>query len=94
MHDLLLDHQGDLGPRDLLAYAEQLDLDLDRLRDELQGQVHAPRIEEDVDSADISGVTGTPTFFVNGKRHEGAYDIDSLSAAVKAAGARSAIAPR
>jgi Na+/H+ antiporter NhaA len=93
MHDLLLDHQGDLKPRDLLSYAEQLDLDLDRFRDELQRQAHAPRIEEDVDSADISGVTGTPTFFVNGKRHEGAYDIDSLSAAVKAVGARSAIAP-
>ena len=41
---------------------------------------HAPRVEEDVDSADLSGVTGTPTFFVNERRHDGAYDIDSLSA--------------
>lgn len=94
MHDLLLDHQGDLKPRDLVAYAEQLDLDLDRFRDDLAGHAHAARIEEDVDSADISGVTGTPTFFVNEKRHEGAYDIETLSSAVKAAGARSAIAPR
>jgi Na+/H+ antiporter NhaA len=93
MHDLLLDHQGDLKPRDLVAYAEQLDLDLDRFRDDLEGHDHAARIEEDVDSADISGVTGTPTFFVNEKRHEGAYDIETLSSAVKAAGARSAIAP-
>jgi Na+/H+ antiporter NhaA len=91
MHDLLLDHQGDLQPRDLLTYAEQLGLDLDRFRDELQRHIHAPRVEEDVDSADISGVTGTPTFFVNEKRHEGAYDIDTLSAAVRAAGARSAL---
>jgi Na+/H+ antiporter NhaA len=93
MHDLLLDHQGDLKPRDLLAYAERLDLDLDRFRDDIERHAHAPGIEEDVDSADASGVTGTPTFFVNEKRHDGAYDIDSLSAAVRAAGARSAIAP-
>jgi Na+/H+ antiporter NhaA len=92
MHDLLLERQDDLRPSDLLAYAEQLGLDLDRFEDELRRHVHAPRIEEDVDSADISGVTGTPTFFVNGKRHEGAYDIASLSAAVKAAGARSTLA--
>jgi Na+/H+ antiporter NhaA len=93
MHDLLLDHQGELKPRDLQTYAERLDLDLDRYRDDLGRHAHAPRIEEDVDSADISGVTGTPTFFINGRRHDGAYDIDTLSAAVRAAGGRSAIAP-
>ncbi len=93
MHDLLLDHQGELRPRHLHAYAQQLDLDADRFRDDLQRNAHAPRVEEDVDSADSSGVTGTPTFFVNERRHEGAYDIATLSAAVKAAGARSAITP-
>jgi Na+/H+ antiporter NhaA len=93
MHDLLLDHQGELRSRDLHAYAQQLDLDSDRFREDLQRHVHAPRVEEDVDSADISGVTGTPTFFVNERRHDGAYDIGTLSAAVRAAGARSAIAP-
>jgi len=93
MHDLLLDHQDALRPSDLLGYAEQLNLDLDRFEDELRRHAHAPRVEGNVDSADMSGVTGTPTFFVNEKRHEGAYDVDSLSAAVKAAGARSAIAP-
>jgi Na+/H+ antiporter NhaA len=92
MHDLLLDHQGELRPRDLHAYAQQLELDPDRFRDDLQRNAHAPRVEEDVDSADSSGVTGTPTFFVNDRRHDGAYDIETLSAAVKAAGARSAIA--
>jgi Na+/H+ antiporter NhaA len=93
MHDLLLDHQGDLKPSDLTAYAEQLDLDLDRYREDLQRHAHASRIEEDVDSADLSGVTGTPTFFVNERRHDGAYDIETLSAAVRAAGARAVIAP-
>ncbi len=93
MHDVLLDHQGELLPRHLHAYAQQLGLDPDRYHDDLQRHAHAPRIEEDVDSADISGVTGTPTFFVNERRHDGAYDIETLAAAVKAAGARSAITP-
>ena len=93
LHDLLLDHQGELRFRDLVAYAEQLELDLDRFQDELHRHTHAPRIEEDVDSADSSGVTGTPTFFINQRRHDGAYDINTLSAAVRAAGARSVIAP-
>ncbi len=94
MHDLLLDHQGALRLDDLEGYAERLDLDLDRFRDELNRHAHAPRIEEDVDSADGSGVTGTPTFFVNDRRHDGAYDVATLSAAVRAAGARSVIASR
>ena len=51
------------------------------------------RIAEDVDSADLSGVSGTPTFFVNGRRHHGAYDIATLSAAVRAARGRAALAP-
>jgi Na+/H+ antiporter NhaA len=93
MHDLLLDHQGDLRPLDLYEYAGRLGLDLDRFREDLRRHAHAARVEEDVDSADVSGVTGTPTFFVNERRHDGAYDIATLSAAVKAAGARSAIAP-
>lgn len=91
MHDALLDHQDDLRPRDLFAYAEQLGLDVERFRDDLQRQRWASRIEEDVDSADMSGVTGTPTFFINGRKHDGAYDIGALSAAVRAAGARAAI---
>jgi protein-disulfide isomerase len=49
-------------------------------------------VAEDVDTADLSGVTGTPTFFVNGRRHYGAYDIHALSAAVRVAGARAALA--
>jgi Na+/H+ antiporter NhaA len=91
MHDVLLEHQDDLRPRDLLAHAEQLGLDVERFRDDVQRQRWAPRIEEDVDSADMSGVTGTPTFFINGRKHDGAYDIGALSAAVRAAGARAAI---
>jgi protein-disulfide isomerase len=93
MHDLLLDNQGALRVRDLLAYAEQLELDVDRLRDHMHRRKGANRIAEDVDSADLSGVSGTPTFFINGLRHNGSYDLPTLSAEVKAARARALVAP-
>ena len=51
----------------------------------------AAHVAEDVDSADLSGVSGTPTFFVNDKRHYGAYDIDALTEAVRSARARAFI---
>ena len=88
MHDLLLDNQDALGWRDLLGYAARLGLDVDRFEDDLRTRIGAGRIAEDVDSADLSGVSGTPTFFVNALRHYGAYDVATLSAAVKAARAR------
>jgi Na+/H+ antiporter NhaA len=93
MHDLMLVHQGDLEPHDLARYAGELGLDVERFNEELRTQEHAGRVAEDVDSADLSGVTGTPTFFLNGSRHIGAYDIASLSAAVRAARGRAALAP-
>ena len=90
MHDLLLDHQEDLTPRDLVGYAERLGLDTDAFLDELRHHVHADRVALDVASADRSGVSGTPTFFVNGRRHHGAYDAASLRAAIKVARVRRA----
>ena len=92
MHDLLLTHQDALGAADLVGYAEQLGLDADRFSNDLSEHIGARRVAEDVDSADLSGVSGTPTFFINGQRHYGAYDIDTLSAAVRAAGARAFLA--
>src|ERR1700760_2908646 len=88
MHDLLLDHQGALTIKDLVGYAEQLELDTDRFRTDLRQHAGAGHVAEDVDSADLSSVSGTPTFFINGMRHYGAYDIDSLSAAVRVARGR------
>jgi Na+/H+ antiporter NhaA len=93
MHDLLLDHQDALGMDDLLGYAEQLGLDVERFEEDLRTRVGARRVAEDVDSADLSGVSGTPTFFINGIRHYGAYDIATLSGAVKAARARELVRP-
>ena len=92
MHDLLLAHQDALRPSDLIAYAEQLELDVERFTNHLREQAGAARVAEDVDSADMSSVSGTPTFFINGRRHYGAYDIATLSAAVRAAGARASLA--
>ena len=87
LHDLLLAHQDALNPDDLVAYAEELGLDTERFMDDLSEHRSAARIAEDVDSADLSGVSGTPTFFINGRRHHGSYDISTLSGAVRVAGA-------
>jgi Na+/H+ antiporter NhaA len=91
MYDMLLSHQDALGVRDLIRYAEELGLDVDRFRGYLRKSKGAGRIAEDVDSADVSNVSGTPTFFINGRRHYGAYDVETLSAAVRAARVRAAV---
>jgi Na+/H+ antiporter NhaA len=91
MHDALLDHQDALRPADLVRYAGQIGLDSERFAGDLRKRVGSGRVAEDVDSADLSSVSGTPTFFINGQRHYGAYDIATLSAAVKAARAQAVI---
>jgi Na+/H+ antiporter NhaA len=85
MHDKLLDHQDELTAPDLTRYAQELGLDVDRLGEELRRHEHAARVADDVATADESSVAGTPTFFINGRRHQGAYDIDTLTAAVRKA---------
>jgi Na+/H+ antiporter NhaA len=92
MHDVLLSHQDHLDEEDLTGYATDLGLDARKFLDDLHHNTGAAQIAEDVDSAELSGVSGTPTFFVNGRRHHGAYDIATLSAAVRAAGARANVA--
>ncbi len=94
MHDLLLDHQDALEPSDLLAYATRLGLDVERFEQDLAAHAQAARVADDVDSADLSGVSGTPTFFINGRRHYGAYDLATLSDAVRLAGARAVLLPQ
>jgi Na+/H+ antiporter NhaA len=88
MHDKLLSSQDELTPRDLKRYAEELGLDVERLWDELRRREHADRVADDVTSADTSGVAGTPSFFINGRRHQGTYDVQTLTAAVRAARSR------
>jgi protein-disulfide isomerase len=91
MYEQLLTHQDALSRDDLVGYAAELGLDTDRFANDLDEHAGAARIAEDVDSADLSGVSGTPTFFINDRRHYGAYDIDTLSAAVRTAGARAIV---
>ncbi|HJY74602.1 MAG TPA: Na+/H+ antiporter NhaA, partial [Streptosporangiaceae bacterium] len=85
MHDQLLDHQGALTAKDLIRYAGQLGLDTEQFTADLRGHAGEAKITADLDSADLSGVSGTPTFFINGKRHHGAYDIATLSDVVRSA---------
>jgi Na+/H+ antiporter NhaA len=91
MHDLLLDHQDALQPRDLIGYADSLGLDTPRFAADLRKHAGMAHVTEDLESADLSSVSGTPTFFINGKRHYGAYDIETLKKAVKLAKARALI---
>jgi protein-disulfide isomerase len=93
MHDRLLENQAILRHDDLLDHATALGLDLGSFADALDKHAGAARIAEDVDGADLSGVTGTPTFFINDRRHYGAYDIEALTTAVKTARARADLVP-
>ena len=79
---------------DLTRHAEELGLDMNRFWDELRRREHAPRVDRDVASADASGVVGTPSFFINGKRHSGAYDVESLTQEVEAARERATVGVR
>ncbi|HEU0249920.1 MAG TPA: Na+/H+ antiporter NhaA [Solirubrobacteraceae bacterium] len=88
MHDTLLTHQDELSAGDLRDDARRLGLDVDSFWEGVRRRRHADRVDEDVASADSSGVAGTPTFFINGRRHHGAYDQESLAAAVRGARAR------
>ena len=94
MYDLLLAHQGRLRLDDLEEYAGQIGLDVERFMNEMRRREYVDRIREDVASADESGVSGTPTFFINGRRHHGVYDIDTLSHEVQAAKRRAQLLAR
>jgi Na+/H+ antiporter NhaA len=91
MHDVLLEHQDHLGPKDLVSYARQLGLDIERFADDLRRHKWSERVAADVETADLSGVAGTPTFFINGQRQVGPYDITTLRRAVRTAAARAVI---
>lgn len=76
---MLIANADALEPGDLERHAADLGLDVVRFIEDLASQRHRSRVQRDVDSADDSGVTGIPTFFLNGRRHHGAYDITSLT---------------
>jgi protein-disulfide isomerase len=85
MHDHLYEHQRHLEAGDLRTYAEELALDVERFDRELAEHAHAARVRDDFMSGVRSGVNGTPTFYINGNRHDEPYDLDSLLAALERA---------
>jgi protein-disulfide isomerase len=88
MHDTLYEHQTALSDRNLPVYARAIGLDVERFEREMEAHVYEPRVREDFMGGVLSGVNGTPTFFINGARHDGAYDLETMLEALEAAGAR------
>jgi protein-disulfide isomerase len=82
MHNTLFEHQNALDDAYLEIYAASIGLDLGRFTREMLAGVYAPRVREDFLSGVRSGVNGTPTFFINGRRHEGGYDLQSMLFAI------------
>lgn len=83
MHDALFEHQTQLSDRHLRLYASQSGLDMDRFNREMAGRAWAPAVREHFLGGVLSGVTGAPTFFVNGVRHLGSIDVLSLRMAIE-----------
>jgi protein-disulfide isomerase len=89
MHRLLYANQQRLEPADLAARAEILQLDVGRFADEMRTHRHRAKVQSDFLSGVQSGVNGTPTFFINGRRHDGPPDLPSLMGSLEAARQRS-----
>ncbi len=83
MQEYILEHQEALDESHLLEYAAKLNLDVERFKGDLDGHVFAKRVKEDFQSGIRSGVNGTPTFFINGVRYDGAWDLESLIDAIE-----------
>jgi protein-disulfide isomerase len=88
MHDLLYENQQRLSDEDLHSYAEQLGLDIAPFDQQMAERAHAERVHEDFISGVRSGVNGTPTFYINGARHDGSYELETLLAALEEAPGR------
>jgi protein-disulfide isomerase len=82
MHQALLTHQNSLGKSHLVRYAAQLGLNIGQFSQALTTGTFQLRIREDFMSGVRSGVNGTPTFFINGTRHDGPFDSSSLFDAI------------
>jgi protein-disulfide isomerase len=86
MHDAIFENQRDLSDKALESLAKKVKVDVKKLRKDLEDETYGPRVRSDFMSGVRSGVNGTPTFFINGVRHEGSWDLPSLLAALQAAG--------
>ena len=84
MHDVLFRNQRALADGDLIRYARTLDIDPRWTADALRTGAYEPEVRDDFVGGVRSGVNGTPTFYVNGVRHDGPWDLPSLRAALQA----------
>jgi protein-disulfide isomerase len=87
LHEHLLKNQHALNDADLLAYAAQLGLHVRQVADALECDAFRQDVQSDIQSGVASGVRSTPTFFINGVRHDDHWDLDTLRAAIAAASA-------
>jgi protein-disulfide isomerase len=83
-HDAIFENQAELSPETLLQIARQLKLPLEELQAAWANQTYRERVREDFTGGVRSGVNGTPTFFINGHRHEGPFELDDLVKAIEA----------
>jgi protein-disulfide isomerase len=90
MHDTLYENQSDLSDTALVAYAEHIGLDEDRFARDLRSGKYLEKVEADFMSGVESGVNGTPTFYINGVRHDGSWQPGPLLEALESASSRSA----
>jgi protein-disulfide isomerase len=88
MHDILFEHQTALDDYHLVSYARAAGIDTALFEREMAAHIYAPRVREDFESGVLSGVKGTPTFYINGVRHDAAHDEETLLVALQEAGAR------
>ena len=86
MHDMLFEHQADLAEADLVQYALRVGLEVYRFEADLSAERFAPRVREDFESGQASGVTGTPTFFINGVKYQGPKEFEAILAALSSEG--------
>ncbi len=85
MHEHLLKNQHALDDANLLAVAAELGLDVRQVAAALESDAYQGDVRADVESGVASGVRSTPTFFVNGVRHDDYWDLDTLRKAIDAA---------
>jgi protein-disulfide isomerase len=78
MHDIIFEHQLHLDPEYLFLYAQKIGLDLNQFKDDIQRKALADKVEADFESGVRSGVNGTPSFFINGKKYQGSWEQSEL----------------
>jgi protein-disulfide isomerase len=85
MHDLLFDNQAHLSLKQLRSYAEQLELDMEKYDSEMRDELYLQRVREEIEGGRLSGLRSTPGIFIDGRRHDVSFGLDSLAEAVAAA---------